>query len=538
MNAASYAAAVPDSSNIPIGNNIIAQGSIFVVFGRGMGPAALLQPSGLPLPTSLPGANGTSVSVASGGQAVSAFLLYSSATQVAAILPSNTPVGAANVTVSYNGQTSAVYKISVVKSAFGVFTQNTQGNGPAIAQVFHGGQPPALAGLANSAQAGDTLVLYGTGLGAIGGPDNSAPGAVPAGSNVTINIAGITIPATYAGRSPEFPGLDQINFQLPANTAAGCYVPAEITASGMPSNRFYVSIGDNSAVCVHPLGLGASALARLDAGGTANIGHFLMLRAVSILAIEGTGGVFDSVGADGAFQLTNRILYAFGGVNYPVASGTCAVLDTLDPGAAFGVPAFSAIGGKELAGGASINVAGTNGKSASIPHDDAGGYLGVFFATLGAGTWTVSGAGGRDVGVFSAKTDLPANLAWTNVDSFSSVPRSNATINWSGGNLNGKSLVTIFGLSVVLNPADPAKSRGKQFYCNAPAAANTFVVPQSVLSQLPASTADAGAGEIAFGTLGIQTGGGSGFTAPVVGGQLDAGYLAYGEAHTIQVKYQ
>ena len=539
VNAGSYAQAIQDSSNKPVGNNLVAQGAIFVIFGKNMGPASLVAPSGLPLPTSLPDSNGTSVTVSSGGQNISAFMVYSSAGQVAAILPSNTPVGAANVTVTYNGQTSAPYKISVVKSGVGVFTRNSQGTGPAIAQIAKSATDVTLNSLTNSAQPGDTMVIYATGLGAISGADNVAPGVVAAGTNVSVNIAGQSVPALYAGRSPNFPGLDQINFQVPANVAQGCYIPAEITASGQPSNLFYLSIASGSRTCTHPLGLPADALARLDAGGTANVGHFLMLRAiVSGVPAEGVGGVFDAVDANAAFQLTNRILFAFGGSNYQVASGSCAVLDSFDPGATFSVPDFSQVGGKELNAGAGLTVSGSNGNSQGILHNDTGGYLGVFFSTLGAGTWTVKGTGGSDVGAFTATTSLPDNLVWTNAGNFASVPRGDITVTWTGGNLNAQSLVTISGSSVIVNPTDPSKNRGKLFYCNAPASAGKFVVPASVIQQMPSSTPDTAAGEVAFGTLGINTGGGSAFTAPLTSGKLDAGYLAYGEAHTLQVKYQ
>src|SRR6266404_7545188 len=90
VNSASYAIA-------PAGNNNIAQGSIFTIFGTKMGPATLVSAPSLPLPTSLPDPNGTQVKVTSGGQTVSAYLVYTSAGQVSAILPSNTPIGAATV---------------------------------------------------------------------------------------------------------------------------------------------------------------------------------------------------------------------------------------------------------------------------------------------------------------------------------------------------------------------------------------------------------------------------------------------------------
>lgn len=532
VNAASYAQA-------PVGNNIVAEGAIFVIFGTGMGPSTLVAPSSLPLPTSLPDANGTSVSVSSGGQKIAAYMVYSSAGQVAAIMPSNTPAGPASVTVTFNGKTSAPSKILVAKSALGVFTRNSQGNGPAIAQIARSATDVSVNALTNSAQGGDTMVIYGTGLGAISGADNVPPGVVPAGSNVSVNIAGTVIPATYAGRSPDFPGLDQINFQLPANIATGCYIPAEITASGQPSNQFYLSLGAGSKTCVHPLGLMQDALARLDAGGTANIGHFLMLRAVvSILSPEGVGGVFDTVDANGAFQLTNSILFAFGGYNYPVASGSCAVLDTLAAAPGFNVPDFSTVGGKELNAGASLALAGSVGSPYGILHTDTGGYLTVLFGTLGPGAWTVSGSGGSDVGPFSAKITLPTNLESPVATTAVAIPRDAFTITWTGGNLNAQSLVTISGTSIVINPTDPSKSRGKQFFCNAPASAGKFVVPASVMSQLPSSTVDASAGEVASANLAINTAGGAAFTAPLTVGKLDAGYLAYGEAHTVDVKFQ
>ena len=541
VNAASYAVAPQDSNNNPIGNNNVAQGSIFVIFGTNMGPASLVQASGLPLGTSLPGTDGTSVAVSSGGQTVNAYLVYTLASQVAAILPSNAPVGVASVTVTYGGQTSKPATINVVKTQFGIFTQNSQGNGPAIAQVFAGSATPTLMGLTAPGQPGNTLVIYGTGLGAISGPDNQPPGAVSVGSNVTVNVAGNVVPASYAGRSPDFPGLDQVNFVLPANVSTGCYIPAEVTASGRPSNLFYLSVAQaGAAACTHPLGLSASALQKLDSGATVNTGMFQMLRAVVLgVPAEGAGGLFVTANANSVFQLYNRILFAFGGYNYPVASGTCAVLDTIDPPAGFSVPDFSTLGGTELKAGGVLNLSGTNGNSAAIPRmiPDTGGYLNVFFSTLGKGTWSLMGSGGADVGAFTAKTDLPDDLVWTNAGNFSTPPRTQLTITWSGGNLNAQSLVTIYGASVVVNPNDPSQSRGKQFFCNASASAGQFAVPASVTSQLPGSSV--ASGEVYFGQLGIYSGSGSPFSAPLTSGAaFDGGFLSYGEAHTLSVKYQ
>jgi uncharacterized protein (TIGR03437 family) len=544
VNSASYAQAPNDSSGKPIGPNVIAQGCIFVIFGTGMGPATLVQASSLPLVTSLPDANGTSVAISSGGQTFNAFMVYTSAGQVAAILPSNTTVGQANVTVTFQGKTSPPNTVNVVKSQFGLFTQNSQGNGQAIAQIFTSATSNFLMGLTTPAQPGQVLVLYGTGLGAISGADNVPPGAVQVGSNVVVTVGGKIIPVQYAGRSPLFPGLDQINFQLPSDVPLGCYVPASVTASGQVSQDFVFSIAaSGAAACTHPLGLSTSALAKLDSGGTLNIGLFQVLRAYLALlngSVEGAGGLFDNVNINGAFQMYNRIPVAFGAVSYPAPLNGCVAVDQVNTGTGFTVPDFSLIGGKELiADQLVMSIDGPKGGQGTILRQDTGGYLGVFISPiLGPGAWTISGSGGVDVGAFRATITLPDNLVFTNQGNLANPPRSlDLNTVWTGGTVaGGNPIVTAFGNSTVVNVKDPSKSRGKSFYCAAPATAGKIVVPAAIMQQLPSSTA--GDGETAYASLGITTGGFATFTAPLTKGTLDAGSINYGEAIVLAVKYQ
>src|SRR5262249_33242637 len=149
----------------------------------------------------------------------------------------------------------------------------------------------------------------------------------------------------YAGRAPQFPGEDQINVQLPSDVATGCYVPASVTASGQVSQDVVLSIAPvGSAACTHPFGLSHSALARLDAGGTVNIGLFLALRAfVAVFggSVEGAGGVFDNVNASQLFQMYNRIPVAFGAVPYPAPLNSCVVIDQVNATSGVSVPDFS-----------------------------------------------------------------------------------------------------------------------------------------------------------------------------------------------------
>src|SRR5215470_4226874 len=72
----------------------IAQGSIFTIFGRSLGPATPVAASGFPLSTTL---SGISIKVFQGAKSVDALPLFVSASQINAVMPSNTPLGMVSV---------------------------------------------------------------------------------------------------------------------------------------------------------------------------------------------------------------------------------------------------------------------------------------------------------------------------------------------------------------------------------------------------------------------------------------------------------
>ena len=84
-------------------NPTIAQGSLIVVFGMNIGPAQLVQASSLPLPLQV---GGTAITVTSGSTMLSCPMVYASAGQAAAVLPSNVPPGQAKLNLTYNGQSN------------------------------------------------------------------------------------------------------------------------------------------------------------------------------------------------------------------------------------------------------------------------------------------------------------------------------------------------------------------------------------------------------------------------------------------------
>lgn len=109
-------------------NSGIAQGAIFTVTGTGLGPSTLQQVQSYPLPTTQ-GLAGTTIQVTVGAVTGTCIMVYTVATQVAAILPSATPLGTGTLTLSYQGAKSSI-AITVLAANFGTSTLNEGARGP------------------------------------------------------------------------------------------------------------------------------------------------------------------------------------------------------------------------------------------------------------------------------------------------------------------------------------------------------------------------------------------------------------------------
>jgi len=70
--------------------------------------------------------------------------------------------------------------------------------------------------LTEAASPGQVMILWGTGLGPVDFDDAMTPQARSLDINVEVLVGGKSANVLYKGRSPQFPGIDQINFQLPA----------------------------------------------------------------------------------------------------------------------------------------------------------------------------------------------------------------------------------------------------------------------------------------------------------------------------------
>jgi uncharacterized protein (TIGR03437 family) len=254
VNSADYSLA--DSSGIP-------RGAIFTIFGTALADSTATANS-LPLETTL---NGVSVKIAGANLSAEAFLLYVSPTQINAILPSSIPEGSYLFTLVSGSQVTPLQNIPVTSGKFAAFTQGARGFGPALLQQYDAAGRPALNQFTAPAAPGAIMTLWGTGLGPLpDGSDGDAPVAANLRYDVTIYVDGVPAKPLYAGRAPGYPGVDQINFTLPAVIRPRCFVPLAISTGGRFTTGATVAISSSPGACTNEFGLASSALASLDSG--------------------------------------------------------------------------------------------------------------------------------------------------------------------------------------------------------------------------------------------------------------------------------
>ena len=303
------------ATNIPPGlpNAAIAQGALFVVKGKNLGPANVVVASAFPLPLSI---GGTSIQVTVGGTTVAAIMYYSLAGQVAAILPSRTPVGTGTLIVTYNGLASVMAQIVVAAGNVGVFTLNTTGSGDAVATL------PAtntVVSPSNAPNPGEIVTLWATGLGPVSG-DESQPAQQADLTNIPLKvfIGGQPANVLFRGRNACCSGVDTIYVTVPQGLT-GCANSVIMQIGNLVSNATSIPIGTNGRNCV-PIapnqtggGLGS---------GTHSFGGLSLVRQSTSIAAIGPvpaqtmkmdliGGVFEKVTTSGTFSSGRRGRHRF-----------------------------------------------------------------------------------------------------------------------------------------------------------------------------------------------------------------------------------
>jgi trimeric autotransporter adhesin len=183
------AAVQPDTATLAVVNAAsfasgpIAPGEIITVFGSGFDP--------------------TNTQLLFDGQIATVF--YTNSTQINALAPSSlAPQSTTELSIVVDGAVIGTTSVAVTAAAPGIFT-TTGVNGQAAAI----NQDGTLNSVSNPAARGSVVSLYATGQGS--GTAN----------NVTVTIGGYPAAVLYGGAAPGYPGLMQINAQIPTGGLPG-----------------------------------------------------------------------------------------------------------------------------------------------------------------------------------------------------------------------------------------------------------------------------------------------------------------------------
>ena len=472
----------------------VAQGAIFIVKGSNLSDLTTgLQE--VPLHTDL---QGVSIAIDIDGKRTFAPIYYVLPQQLAGILPSSTSVGAGTLTVRNNGKNSAPVPINVVRSAFGVLTASGAGTGSARVQDASQGYQEL--STTRATNPGNFLVFYGSGVGPVTG-DETLPQVQTdlTGIPVTVNIGGKPAPVFYRGRTA-FPGLDQINVQVPALDSGvyGCNVPVVITTNGFAANATTIPVAQSGSTCPTSSNTGGGPVSgatqqeidRWIAAGSYTSGNISVGRNTVYSVADSLPGVNPGTTitrSDAFTAVFQRIAgsdlatYLRGGTG--LALGSCRVTHSSDP-----VPALTY---SPLDAGPAITSSGPGG--VQVASRNGAGYSVLVPNTyVAAGRYTFTGVGGANVGAFSGNMDVLPDFVVNNADDLKTITRgAGLTVRWTGGDSTVP--VQISGASPTINP-DGTAGASTGFVCLAANLDGRFTVPSSVLTQLPATTTLGGAG--------------------------------------------
>ena len=196
-------------------------------------------PATLPLTTTLAGVTVTITDSAGSAGPSMLYGIFGSACQVNLVIPGNVAAGLALLNIKVPGQPDQNTILRIGRTSPGIFTANVDGKGVYAGQVVYahadGSRTVGESAIFDSSQnrfvpktitrgaAGDRvfLILYGTGL--------------RHAASVTATVNGVTAQTILAAQ-PQYPGLDQINLELPSNLSGAGAVDIVVTADGHAAN--------------------------------------------------------------------------------------------------------------------------------------------------------------------------------------------------------------------------------------------------------------------------------------------------------------
>jgi uncharacterized protein (TIGR03437 family) len=317
--------------------------------------------------TSGPELSGTEVRF----NAIPATLIYTSSTQVAAIVPDLGSDPQAQVTVSYEGRISAPVKVGIATAAPGLFTLDSSGSGQAVAL----NQDGSINGGLNPAKVGEAISLFATGTG-------------PSGGTVTVTIgATANIPASTKSVSP---GVVEIDVKIPGGVTTGGAVPVVVVAGGNGVNS---SSQPGVTIALQLTGVAYAAAGTSIGGATAattdTAGNIYFISSNSVFRVDPNGALT---------RIAGNLKPGYSGDGGPAIDAQLSTDDLVN-----GAPQFYVPGGLAIDSKGNLYISdGGNARVRRISPD------GVITTVAGNGTPGDSGDGGPAI---SAQIMNPRGLA-------------------------------------------------------------------------------------------------------------------------------
>jgi uncharacterized protein (TIGR03437 family) len=310
---ATAAGATPVISSVANSASLVAgtvsPGEMVVISGTGLAPA---QPSGFALASGLISSQFTTnalLSVQFNG--IAAPLVSTTSTTITAMVPYEVTGSTAEVTVTYQGKTSAPVTVNIAASTPGVFTANGEGVGQAAAVNADGRTPNSAAA---PAVAGGTIAFEATGAGqtlpaSVDGSFATVPLPQPV-APVTVTIGGVAAVVQSANAAfGEVSGIMQITAVIPQATSGNAVPVVVQVGSGMSQPGVTIAVAAGSAFSITSEELAGSV-------NTAGIGQLACLAAPTQSSFQSTAPIvwlyFTYTGAHAGDVLTANWVHPSG----------------------------------------------------------------------------------------------------------------------------------------------------------------------------------------------------------------------------------
>jgi uncharacterized protein (TIGR03437 family) len=212
----------------------VTPGSLITIFGSNLASSTASADT-IPLSTKLGGVN---VQI----NGIDAPLTFVTGGQVNAQLPWEVQAGTAQVLVTRDGTTSPPQTFQVAPFSPGIFTAD---GAHAIVINLDGtlalaaGAIPGLT--THPAKAGDTVIIYATGLGAVDSSivtgTNSVDKLRSTSTVPTVLVGGVAVTPAFSGLTPQFVGVNQLNIVIPGNAPTGNSVSLQLSVGGLTTSN-------------------------------------------------------------------------------------------------------------------------------------------------------------------------------------------------------------------------------------------------------------------------------------------------------------